>query len=380
MTLIKTKYRNLNFAVLLLVLLYITEGYFKVVLYSTGETPGLLQISKGILLLGLGLYLVLNQPRSLAFIGLLSVSFFIGQLALSRSVSKDALIAFAKLLYPILLLLFFNSYHLSKNHKDKLFLVFEFIMLCNALVVFCGLLFDIKIFNTYLGSRFGFNGLFVSSATSSYVYALTLIYLLAKYKEDVFKNIPNLIIIGSMFCVGTKVSYLFLGCFLTVYFFKYTKINRKLIASSIIGLSVFAVYVFFFKFGIFNEIRQKDGLLSSLMSYRDELFLERTLPYIKEHWSTLNYMFGGVSDLTTKSQIEFIDVFYFFGLVGGGLYYYLFFKAFLGFKMEIHSAVLLSLLFIIVLLAGNFFSYPSIAIYLVILREYLKRNEQNQYT
>src|SRR5690606_24223791 len=148
--------------------------------------------------------------------------------------------------------------------------------------------------------------------------------------------------------------------------FKYTKINRKLIASGIIGLSVFAVYVFFFKYGIFNEIRQKDGLLSSLMSYRDELFLERTLPYIKEHWSTLNYMFGGVSDLTTKSQIEFIDVFYFFGLVGGGLYYYLFFKAFLGFKMEIHSAVLLSLLFIIVLLAGNFFSYPSIAIYLVI--------------
>ncbi len=189
-------------------------------------------------------------------------------------------------------------------------MVCEYVMLCNALIVFCGLLFDIKIFNTYLGSRFGFNGLFVTSATSSYVYAFTLIYLLAKYKESIFKKIPNIIIIGSMFCVGTKVSYLFLGCFFAVYLFKYTRINKKLIASGIIGLSVFAVYVFFFKFGIFNEITQEDGLLSSLMSYRDELFLERTLPYIKEHWSTLNYMSGGVTELATKSPIEFIDIFH----------------------------------------------------------------------
>lgn len=374
------KYLYTNFAALLLLILFITEAYFKIVLFSTGETLALLQIIKGAMLLVFSGYLLLKQPKSLLLLGLLCVSFVVGQLALDSGFYKAPLIAFIKLLYPIILLLFFNSYKLSIKQREKLSVVFEYIILCNALLVFIGLVFDIKIFNTYLGSRFGFNGLFVTSATSSYVYALTLIYLLAKYKSNLLKKLSNIIIIGSMFCIGTKVSYLFLICFFAVYFWKYTKLNKTIVFSGVIGLGVISLYVFFFKFGIFNEIREKDGLVSSIMSYRDELLLERTIPYIQEHWSTLNYMFGGVSDLTTKSQIEFIDIFYFFGIFGGVLYYSIFFKAFLVVKLEIHIAILLSLLFIIVLLAGNFSVTASIAIYLVVLSEYLKYNEQNQHT
>ena len=138
--------------------------------------------------------------------------------------------------------------------------------------------------------------------------------------------------------------------------------------------------MFFFKYGIFNEIRERDGLISSVMSHRDRLFLEETIPYIQEHWGSLNYLFGGVSDLSTKSQIEFIDIFYFFGIIGGFCYYYIFLKEFLVFKMNIYLVILLSVLFILVLLGGNFFSYPSIFIYLVILQECLKLDESNQYT
>jgi len=369
-----------HFGVSILLLLFITEAYFKIVLFSTGQTLVLLQLIKGSLLLVLGVYLIANQPKSILLLVLLCFSFVLGQLALDGGVFKEAVIAFAKLVFPITLLLFFNSYMLARKHRENLFLVFEYLMLFNAVLVFIGLFFNIKIFNSYLGSRFGFNGLFVTSASSSYVYSLTLIYLLTKYKATVFKKIPNLIIIGSMFCLGTKASYLFLGCFFAVYFWKYTKLSKSIVVSGVLVLAILATYVFFFNFGIFNEIRQEDGLLSSVMSYRDELLLKRTLPFIQEHWSLVNYIFGGVSDFSTKSQIEFIDIFYFFGIVGGILYYYIFFKAFLVVKPEIHISVLLVFLFIIVLLAGNFFSYPSIAIYLVILREYLKYNEQNQHT
>jgi hypothetical protein len=349
-------------------------------LFSTAEKPELLQVTKGIILLGLGLYIIIKDPKRLWLLGLLCLSFLLGQFALGNGIYKDAVIAFVKFLYPIILLVFFNIYSLSIKQSKRFFLVFEGIMLCNSLLVFIGLLFEIKFFNTYLNPRFGFNGLFVSSATGSYVYGLTLIYLLAKYKTTVFKRIPNIIIIGSMFCVGTKVSYLLLGCFFAVYLWKYTRISKKIILSTLIVLLIVAVYVFFFEFGIFNEIRKKDGLISAIMSYRDKLLIEQTIPYIQEHWSVLNYLFGGVSDLSTKSQIEFFDLFYFFGIIGGLLYYFIIFKAFLVINLEIHIAVLLSVLFIIVLLAGNFFSYPSIAIYLVVLREYLKFNEQNKHT
>ena len=91
-------------------------------------------------------------------------------------------------------------------------------------------------------------------------------------------------------------------------------------------------------------------------------------------------MSRGVSDLSTKAQINFVEIFYFFNIFGGFIYYYNFLKAFLVVNLEIYITILLSILFVLVLLVEFFFSYPSIAIYLVVLREYLKFNAQNQHT
>ena len=372
-----TKY--LNFPVLLLLLFFTTEAYFKIVLYSTGEMSGLLKVTKGVVLFGLISHLLFKNLKLVYFIGVVFILFSLGQLTLANSFSNDILIAFVKLMFPIILLLFFSTVKLNDRQKQIFFIVFEYIILFNSLVILIGFLFNIQIFNTYLysGVRFGYNGLIVTSATSSYLYSITLIYLLSKYKKAVFKKIPNLIIIFSMFFIGTKVSYLFLFSFFATFIWAYTSINKKTVICFLSIFGILIIYLFFFKLGVFNQIRQTDGLLSSLMSYRDVLFLKHTLPYIKEHWSIVNYLFGGVSDLSTKSQIEFIDIFYFFGVIGGLLYYQLFFKAFLTFKTTVYIYILLSILFIIVLLAGNLFSYPSIAIYIVILREHLKYNEKN---
>lgn len=373
------KYLLLNYASILLLILFISEAYFKIVHFSTGEESILLQVIKGIVLVVLGLYVLKKPPKNLLLLLVLFVSFLFGQLTLKGSINKAVVIAFVKFVYPIVLLIFFNIYILANNQKEKLFLAFEYVILFNSLLIIFGFLFNITIFNSYLGSRFGFNGLLITSATSSYVYCIALVYLLAKYKTSIFNRIPNLIIIGSMFLLGTKASYLFLVCFFTIYFLKYTVINKKIIVGALLTICGLGFYIFFFKYGVFNEIRQSDGLISSLLSYRDKLLLERTIPYIRENWSLKNYIFGGVLEMSTKSQIELIDVFYFFGLFGGLLYFYMFLKAFLIIKLNIHVILLLSIVFFIVLLAGNFFSYPSIAIYLVVLREYLKINEQNKH-
>ena len=371
---------KLSWFSLILLLFFITEAYFKLMLFSTDETTTLLQITKGITIGCMGLYILKKQPKSLVSITVLFLMFIIGQVALVRGVYKESIVAFFKLIYPIVLLQFFFIYKLSSNQKKKLFQVFEFIILFNSLIILVGFGFDIDVLNSYEGSRFGFNGLFITSAVSSYVYCIALIYLLAKYQNTFFKRLTNLIIILSMFFIGTKVSYFFLLCFFTIYFLKYTAINKKIVITVLLTLGVFCLYMFFFKYGIFNEIRQKDGLISALMSYRNQLLVERTIPYVKEHWTFVNYLFGGVTNIVTKSQIEIIDVFYFFGIFGGFLYLYVFIKAFLIFKPNIYIAILLFALLFIVFLAGNFFSYPSIAIYLVILREFFKQHEQDQYT
>ncbi|WP_034060361.1 hypothetical protein [Lacinutrix jangbogonensis] len=371
---------NVHGVSILLLLFFITEAYFKVVLFSTGEISLLPQVTKGITFVCLTLYLLIKKPKQLLVIGGLFITFLIGQIAIANGFSISILIAFIKLIFPILLLLFFLNYKLSDSQRELLFMFFEYIMLFNAFMIIVGVLFNVEAFHSYLGDRFGFNGLFVSTATGSYAYCIALICLFAKYKKAVFKKIPNLIIIFSMFFIGTKVCYLFLFSFFVIYLWKYMRFNKKIVGCLLLLFSCMCVYFVFFKFGIFNEIRQKHGLMSSLMSYRDVLFLERTLPFIKGNWSIVNYLFGGVSDLKTKSQMEFVDIFYFFGIIGGFFYYSVFFKAFLIFKPNIYITILLSVLFIIVLLAGNFFSYPSVAIYIVVLREYLKLNEQNQHT
>jgi len=168
--------------------------------------------------------------------------------------------------------------------------------------------------------------------------------------------------------------------FFLTYALKYTRINKTLLLFCSVAIGAVAFYIIFFKYGIFNEVRHSDGLVSSLMSYRDELLMERTLPFINEHWNIYNYLFGGVSDIATKSQMELFDIFFFFGIVGGIIYLYIYLKAFLTFKPTLAVKYMLLALFMFVLLAGNFFFYPSIAIYLVILAEYLKSNETNKYT
>ena len=355
---------------LLIIVLYTTEAFFKIYEFFLGETTVVLKAVKLIVLLGVAFFIIKNKPKVLFWPFILVLSFSIGQTQLKNPFLAEIIIEFGKYMYVILLLIFFNIYTLSKTQRDKLFLFFEMILVFNSLLVLLGYCFDIMVFKTYDGNRFGYNGLLVTSATGSYFYIIGLIYILLKHKTQLFKKPLNYLIFGAALIVGTKSLYIFLIGFVCVFILWFMKRKIKIILFSIIGLLTISLfYYFFFINSIFNKIRQSDGLLSAVMSYRDQLLVEKTLPFIKLNWHFTNYFFGGISDITTKSQIDIVDVFYCFGTIGGILYLYVFLKAFLTFKINQSMIFLLSLMLLIVLFAGNFFSYASVAIYVVILRE-----------
>jgi len=106
--------------------------------------------------------------------------------------------------------------------------------------------------------------------------------------------------------------------------------------------------------------------------------MEETLPFIQENWSWGNYLFGGITDMETRSQMGVIDVFYFWGLVGGALYVYTFVKTFVTFRLTKEVLFLLISFAVIVFLAGNFFENASVAIYLVVLREAFLYNTKKE--
>lgn len=372
----KNSYISLYIFPLLLFILYATEAYFKIRKFNFGETSIILKTVKLLVLLGVTIYIVKSKPRSFFLPLLLLLFFCIGQIALLNSFKMEIIVEFSKFLYLILLLVFFNLFKLSELQKNKLLFSFELLLVFNSILVLLGFCFDIMVFKTYDGNRFGYNGLLITSSTATYFYIIALIYLLYKYRQNLF-NVPiSYLILTSAFMVGTKSLYFFIVGFFTVYTLWFLKTRiKKLILAGFLFLALVVGYLFFFEFGLFNEIRKSEGLFTAIFSYRDQLFYENTLPFIKSNWNYINYLFGGINDLTTKSQIDILDVFYFFGILGGALFLYMFLQIFIKSSIKPPFIILLSLMMFIICFAGNFFSYASIAIYVAILSETINKYE-----
>ncbi len=57
--------------------------------------------------------------------------------------------------------------------------------------------------------------------------------------------------------------------------------------------------------------------------------LERTFNYVKEHWNPLNYLFGGTDYNSLRIEIDPLDLFVFFGVIGAFFYLYFIRKCFI---------------------------------------------------
>lgn len=300
--------------------------------------------------------------------------FFVGQYFLVDGLKMEVLTSGAKLLFPIFLFIYFNQYPLKEHQRKYLFLAFEYLLILNGILIFIGLLLKIHLFESYPWGRFGYNGIFITSATSSYVYAIAIFYFLVKLKKDFLKNWKTIFVIVCAIFTGTKILYLAVFASLLIYLAYYVNFNKKqrrLVIFGIIALFSLLAYFFFFKFGIFNQIRNEQGLVSSILSFRDDLLMDEMVPFIQENWSWHNYLFGGISDLASRSQMGFFDIFFFLGILGGLLYLYVFYSTFVTFQVKKSVLYILLSLALMVFLAGNFFENASVAIYLLILKEVL---------
>lgn len=327
------------------------------------------QFIKAVVLIGFLIFQIAIKDYKFILIALVTFIFFsIGQLFLETSFTRNSLLTFFKFLFPILLFSFVNKRIKINKLSPEFYKTFEWVMVVNSILIFIGALLSIKLFNTYQGNRFGYNGMFAAVSNGSYGYIITLFYFLLRYKERVIKNWKFIFIFISCIFIGTKAVYLSM-LFTLGYLAYVSKIPFKrtlLVVAILIGLLL--AYYFFFQYGIFNSIRQSDGLLSALLSFRDQLLLEKTLPFIQESWGWVNYLFGGVSDFDLRSQMDIIDVFFFWGILGGAFYLFIFLKLFLPFKMNTTGWLFISFLAFIVLLAGNFFVYSFVALFMVTLK------------
>ncbi|MAZ73162.1 MAG: hypothetical protein CMC70_08425 [Flavobacteriaceae bacterium] len=345
------------------------------------SVPLYLKIS---LLILVGFFYIANRPKvkEMLVFGILVICFIAGQAFLSTSFTSNSLTILSKFLFSLLLLFYFNKIIINADGRKMLFLFFEWIIIGNSLLIFLGVLFKLDVFEAYRFSRFGYNGLFATPSIATYAYTVSLIYFLIGYKWRVFKNWKFYVVLASCFLLGTKaifIAVLFGGMYLLFQKkFKY----RKTLLILVPILFIIGLFYFLHQNPIFNKILQNESFLSALLSQRDKLLVDKTIPYITENWSFLNYLCGGVSDYNLRSQMELVDIFFFWGIAGGLLYLIQFIKAFVQFKISAETLFFIITMTLIILLSGNFFVYVINTLFLLILREKmiaLKLKKQNTY-
>lgn len=358
---------------ILLILFFVSEAFSKYSIIFLDGKSNIQRLVKVIVLIYFAINII-RPIKNLLFPTLLLAIFCIGQFFLADGFNQEIVVSFSKFLFPIFLFIYFNRNPLNEKSQNLLFLTFEYLLILNGILIFLGFIFEIPLFNSYKFGRWGYNGLFISTATSSYIYAVAIFYFLLNLKEKFLLNWKSLFILVCCVITGTKIIYLAIFGSLLIYLMQYTHLNRKqrnILLLSILTIFTALGYLLFFQWGIFNEIRQKQGIISAIFSFRDDLLMKETIPYIRENWNLANYLFGGISDLAVRSQMGFLDIFLFWGILGGLLYLITFYKTFVPTSLIKNGVYIILILALMVFLAGNFFENASVAIYLLILKEKL---------
>src|SRR5690606_21947510 len=244
-----------------------------------------------------------------------------------------------------------------------------------------GLIGSVFIFQSYAGPRWGYNGLFLNTAGSSYAYSIAFFYFLLRYKHRFLTSWKTWLVIITALRTGTKIVYISLLASVMAYTFFFLKISEDKI--KLIGLSVFLItaigfYIIFFQIGFFGNLSRQQGLQSAIFSFRNDTLRELTLPFIENTWSWINYLFGGINDLNTRSEFGLLDLCYYYGIVVGLAFLFVYKKTFIIFPLNNLVLFTLATFIFIIFLAGNFFENGSLAAFVLLLREILLKYEEDK--
>ena len=324
------------------------------------------QIIKGGIFLFMLALLLRRGSKWIFSLLLLLIFFSIGQLQTDTPYSFNSFVVFIKLIFTITALNLYTVIREDKPTSTYLFVTFEWILLLNSLFIIIAFFADIELAKTYVGNRFGYNGFFSSSATSSYLYIIYILsFLISTIHEPNFSWKPGLIFLSCVL-VGTKALY---GTIIFAIFYLLARNSKqqKIISNKFIyfvfsAVLIFVMIVFYKKYSLNDNLNE---FLSKLISHRDTLFFENTVPYVKQKWNLINYLFGGIENYDLRSQMELFDVFFFFGITGGLFYFYFFYQMFLN---KSRLSIILIFVSLIFLISGNFFANSFVALALCVLK------------
>jgi hypothetical protein len=96
--------------------------------------------------------------------------------------------------------------------------------------------------------------------------------------------------------------------------------------------------------------------------------MSETLPFLKEKWNIINFLFGGIDNIAMRPQLGLFDLFLFFGVIGSSLFLYsLYISFFKKLKLKVLSVFLICIISLLIFTTGNFFINTSVCVYSIAL-------------
>ena len=295
----------------------------------------------------------------------LSIVFFLKNNFSERYVSEYVRYIFVLLSFPLLHYAFVDK---DKNLLNKLYKLFKWLVLINAILILISALFELRIFNTYYRGRFGFNGIILSQGFIPFFY-LTATTLFWALKD---KKMLLLVLLLSILS-GVKGVYfgvcLLLGL-LVILNHKYSK-SFKIKVLGLLAIAFIGLLMGLFLTPIFKEVIESNSLLTAIFSFR----IENTITLLNHiNLDNYNLLIGTLSLKQVRLEMQISDIILFFGLIG--LFAYIIFFYFLQkslVKDSISKAFFISTL-VLSALSGNLLYIPmsSILMFLVLIALYNK--------
>ena len=274
---------------------------------------------------------------------------------------------------------------IKQSVSEKQLTRFTWFLLISSLFVLIGLVFNIDLFKSYFrssGSRFGYSGFLLYHHEIGYIYFILLNILYYKFKKH--RNYVNIILllfimIASLFTGTKKTLFLMLFFYLYIIVDNIKNIKRLLtiIFSAILGMVLFSDLLKKY-FLFFYSIYENEGALSSFLSYRNLLLTENLYPYIYNNNSFFNVLFGWPEFRNHRSEMEFFDLFLFFG-ISGIVCYVIFFKKILRGKNRQTYFMVFSLL-MAALFSGNLFISVNVIFLMYITIVYINKPVKDSNT
>lgn len=274
---------------------------------------------------------------------------------------------------------------LVKNNQEKLIeqiltLIFLFYVINITIVV----IFRIDYFKTYsLPDRFGYLPFFSSQNEFSYIVICLLSFFYKKLTLSKTK-INYVFFILSLFaasCVGTKVIYLFIVILLN--FILYKRLGAiKYLSFTFIFCSInIYLYEFWLKFlnkyfKVMVKVYEEKGFLDTMSSLRLS-YLEDRLLCQYSNFEFINYFFGG-SVLNCITEMSFIDLLLFFGIIGFLWFFFSIKKLILNYlRLDCFGYLFISSIVLLSFVGGYYFENFSPQLYAVSFLYLFYYNQRN---